>query len=260
MKTLYFTQLKFDPEFQTHPLIYLYKIPTTSSEETIKSEMLLDFLIQFHNEIDNSFVYRRSCREGICGSCAMNINGLNSLACTYKIEWPEFMKRSSTLDIFPLPHMPIIKDLVVSMKNFYEQYKHITPYLVQEIPVLYIPNYEILIEIPETENIQSIEDRNLLNGLYECILCACCSTSCPSYWWNRENYLGPAILLQAYRWIIDSRDDALIHRLYSLDDIYKLYRCHTILNCTNACPKNLNPANAIASIKQMIILQDLEIG
>lgn len=247
------TYLKFDPIKNTSPFINVFKLPYAdiSKKHNINTEMLLDFLIQFQNEIDNTFVFRRSCREGICGSCAMNINGTNTLACTYKVNWNvPFLK----LDIFPLPHMPIIKDLVVAMKTFYEQYKTISPYLVQEIPTLDTINYEILIEQAEKENFQSKQERELLNNLYECILCACCSTSCPSYWWNRENYLGPAILLQSYRWIIDSRDDALITRLNFLDDTYKLYRCHTILNCSNACPKKLNPANAIASIKQTISL------
>jgi len=249
-----YTHVKFDPAIHTTPFINVYSIPTETNG--INSEMLLDFLIHFHNEIDTTFTFRRSCREGICGSCAVNINGLNTLACTYKMNWNTFLTSKSFLDVFPLPHMPIIKDLTISMKNFYEQYKQITPYLVQEIPTLNNITYEILIEIPKLENTQSKYNRDLLNGLYECILCACCSTSCPSYWWNRENYLGPAVLLQAYRWLIDSRDDALLDRLNFLDDTYKLYRCHTILNCSNACPKNLNPANAIASIKQLILFQN----
>lgn len=251
MSFLKYTYLKFDPMKHQHPLLYSYKIPVGTSDAHINTEMLLDFLIQFQNEVDASFAFRRSCREGICGSCAMNINGLNTLACTYKINWQTYFQKTARLDVFPLPHLPIIKDLVVSMKTFYAQYKTIEPYLSQQISEFKNKIYEIYLTNPSTENIQSIEERSLLNGLYECILCACCSTSCPSYWWNRENYLGPAILLQSYRWIIDSRDDSFFERLSFLNDTYKLYRCHTILNCSNACPKSLHPAAAIASIKNL---------
>ena len=195
----------------------------------------------------------------------MNINGVNTLSCLYRVNYLEMNnnnKKNNTLNIFPLPHMPVIKDLVVCMKHFYQQYKAIDPFL-KENSIFDLTNAIILknkknviinLEKPLIENIQSKADRNLLDGLYECILCACCSTSCPSYWWNRDKYLGPAVLLQAFRWIIDTRDDTLLQRLNYLNDVYKLYRCHTILNCTQCCPKNLNPAKAISNIKGFIEL------
>lgn len=194
--------------------------------------MVLDALIKIKNEQDPTLTFRRSCREGICGSCAMNINGVNTLACLCEIE------EGTNINIYPLPHMFVLRDLVPDLTNFYEQYKSIKPWLQT--------NNEV---VPVTEFLQSRENRKKLDGLYECILCACCSTSCPSYWWNSEGYLGPAILLQAYRWIIDSRDNMRQERLDSLKDSFKLYRCHTIMNCAKVCPKNLNPAKAIAEIK-----------
>ena len=194
--------------------------------------MVLDALIKIKDEEDGTLAFRRSCREGICGSCAMNINGKNTLACLTPIE--------EKMSIYPLPHMPIIKDLVSDMTNFYEQYKEIKPYLVSNKK-----NSEI-------EHIQSIEDRKKLDGMYECILCACCSTSCPSYWWNSDKYLGPAVLMQAYRWIEDSRDENTIERMEYLDDAMKLYRCKTIMNCSNTCPKGLNPGKAIGELKKKI--------
>ena len=194
--------------------------------------MVLDALIKIKDEEDGTLAFRRSCREGICGSCAMNINGKNTLACLTPIE--------EKMSIYPLPHMPIIKDLVSDMTNFYEQYKEIKPYLVSNKK-----NNEI-------EHIQSIEDRKKLDGMYECILCACCSTSCPSYWWNSDKYLGPAVLMQAYRWIEDSRDKNTIERMEYLDDAMKLYRCKTIMNCSNTCPKGLNPGKAIGELKKKI--------
>ncbi|MFI0478938.1 MAG: succinate dehydrogenase iron-sulfur subunit, partial [Candidatus Rhabdochlamydia sp.] len=175
-------------------------------------------------------------REGICGSCAMNIDGTNTLACTKAIS-----DIKGDVNIYPLPHMNVVKDLVVDMSHFYSQYESIKPWIENSSAP---DNSEIL---------QSIEEREKLDGLYECILCACCSTSCPSYWWNGDKYLGPAILLQAYRWLADSRDEATAERLDMLEDPFKLYRCHTIMNCTKTCPKGLNPAKAIASIKQMMI-------
>jgi succinate dehydrogenase / fumarate reductase iron-sulfur subunit len=199
--------------------------------------MVLDALIKIKAEHDSSVTFRRSCREGICGSCAMNIDGNNTLACTKAIS---DCKNNKT-KIYPLPHMPVIKDLVSDLTHFYEQYKSIKPWLQSEEP-----------ENPNKERLQSPEDRKKLDGLYECILCACCSTSCPSYWWNGDKYLGPATLLQAQRWIVDSRDENTAQRLDALEDPFKLYRCHTIMNCTSACPKGLNPAKAIASIKQAI--------
>jgi len=199
--------------------------------------MVLDALLKIKNEQDPTLTFRRSCREGICGSCAMNIDGQNTLACLCYID-----KGSGTTQINPLPHMYVIKDLVPDMTNFYEQYKSIEPWLQTENPH----------DLAKGEHLQSKEDRKKLDGMYECILCACCSTSCPSYWWNADKYLGPAVLMQAYRWIEDSRDEKTVERLEALDDSFKLYRCHTIMNCTKTCPKGLNPGKAIAHIKKKI--------
>ncbi len=193
--------------------------------------MVLDGLIHIKNNLDGTLGFRRSCREGICGSCAMNINGKNTLACLCPIE--------EKMVIYPLPHMPIIRDLIPDMKNFYKQYGEIKPWLQNSNKT-------------GEENIQSIEDRKKLDGMYECILCACCSTSCPSYWWNSDKYLGPAVLMQAYKWIEDSRDEATIERMEYLDDAMKLYRCKTIMNCSNTCPKGLNPGQAIGKLKKKI--------
>ena len=193
--------------------------------------MVLDGLIHIKNNLDRTLGFRRSCREGICGSCAMNINGKNTLACLCPIE--------EKMVIYPLPHMPIIRDLIPDMKNFYKQYGEIKPWLQNSNKT-------------GEENIQSIEDRKKLDGMYECILCACCSTSCPSYWWNSDKYLGPAVLMQAYKWIEDSRDEATIERMEYLDDAMKLYRCKTIMNCSNTCPKGLNPGQAIGKLKKKI--------
>ncbi|MFZ9180420.1 MAG: succinate dehydrogenase iron-sulfur subunit [Rickettsiales bacterium] len=199
--------------------------------------MVLDALIKMKSEQDSTLTFRRSCREGICGSCAMNIDGSNTLACTKSIS----DCKSNVIKIYPLPHMPVVKDLVPDLTHFYEQYKSIKPWLQASEP-----------SNPNKERLQSPEEREKLDGLYECILCACCSTSCPSYWWNSDKYLGPAILLQAQRWIADSRDEATAERLDDLEDPFKLYRCHTIMNCAQACPKGLNPAQAIGKIKQAI--------
>jgi succinate dehydrogenase/fumarate reductase iron-sulfur protein len=244
-----FNLFKYDPYIHAYPEIHTYNIPVKKNQVHI--EMMLDFLIDFHNHIDETISFRRSCREGIRGSCAMNINGRNSLACTHKIDWNHYFNIYN-LDFFPLPHMTIIKDLTIYMDNFFEQYKHINPFLIQKILINNNKNKELLLFKPKNENLQSKNERMLLNGSYECILCACRSSSCPSYWWNRDIYLGPAVLLQAYRWIYDNRDDYLIERLINLNDIYKIYRCHLILNCTEVCPKNLNPANAISSIQILI--------
>ena len=196
--------------------------------------MMLDALIYIKNELDPSLTFRRSCREGICGSCSMNVDGTNSLACLKPLE-----KNKNKVKIYPLPHMKVIKDLVPDLNEFYNQYKSIKPWLR---PKKNNSNKEM---------IQSPEDRKKLDGLYECVLCACCSTSCPSYWWNGDKFLGPAILLQAYRFIVDSRDKDTKERIKMLNDAFKLYRCHTIMNCTKTCPKGLNPAKAIASIKRL---------
>jgi len=199
--------------------------------------MVLDALIKIKNEIDPTLTFRRSCREGICGSCAMNIGGVNTLACISKIDTGD-----KSTKIYPLPHMYVVKDLVPDMNNFYQQYKSIEPWLQRKDD-----NTK-----KSTEYLQSVEDRQKLDGLYECILCACCSTSCPSYWWNGDKYLGPAVLMQAYRWIIDSRDDATAKRLDKMRDPFSAFRCHTIMNCTRTCPKGLNPGRAIAEIKKML--------
>ncbi len=199
--------------------------------------MVLDALIKIKSEVDSTLTFRRSCREGICGSCSMNIDGTNTLACTQAIA-----DIKGEVRITPLPHMEVVKDLVPDFKHFYAQYTSIKPWLQTVTPA---PSGE--------ERIQSVEERGKLDGLYECILCACCSTSCPSYWWNSDKFLGPAILLQAYRWLADSRDEMTGERLDALEDPFRLYRCHTIMNCSNVCPKGLNPAKAIAEIKLMMV-------
>jgi len=213
----------------------LPRIDTYQVDVEACGPMVLDAIIRIKNHIDPTLTFRRSCREGICGSCAMNIDGVNTLACIQPVA-----EITGDLKIYPLPHMEVVKDLVVDMHNFYAQYASVKPWL----------------QAPEPEGgrerLQSEEQRQRLDGLYECILCACCSTSCPSYWWNGERYLGPAALLQAWRFIADSRDRATDERLAQLDDAFKLYRCHTIMNCTKTCPKGLNPARAIAEIKKAV--------
>ena len=199
--------------------------------------MVLDALIKIKNEVDPTLTYRRSCREGVCGSCAMNIDGINTLACTKAIE-----DIRGDVKIYPLPHTPVIKDLVPDLSTFYAQYTTIKPWLqTKSAPP------------QNSERLQSRDDRAKLDGLWECILCASCSTSCPSYWWNGDRYFGPAVLLQALRWIDDSRDEHAGERLDELEDPFRLYRCHTIMNCTKTCPKSLNPAKAIAGIKKMLV-------
>jgi succinate dehydrogenase / fumarate reductase iron-sulfur subunit len=223
---------RWNPENDDNPRLDCYELDLDDC-----GEMVLDALIKIKDEIDPSLTFRRSCREGICGSCAMNIDGTNTLACTKYIK-----DIKGDVKIYPLPHMEVIKDLVPDLTHFYAQYTSIKPWL--EIETQPPPDHEML---------QSKEDRELLNGLYDCILCACCSTSCPSYWWNGDRYLGPAILLQAHRWIMDSRDENSGERLDNLEDPFRLYRCHTILNCTKTCPKGLNPAKAISEIKQLLV-------
>ena len=198
--------------------------------------MVLDALIKIKNEVDPTLTFRRSCREGICGSCAMNIDGTNTLACTQPIT-----DIKGDVKVYPLPHMDVVKDLVPDLTHAYAQYASIEPWLKTVTPA------------PERERLQSPEDRAKLNGLEDCILCFCCTTSCPSYWWNGDRYLGPAVLLQAYRWISDSRDEATGERLDQLEDPFRLYRCHTIMNCAQTCPKGLNPAKAIAEIKKLMV-------
>jgi succinate dehydrogenase / fumarate reductase iron-sulfur subunit len=222
---------RYDPEKEENPRLDVYTIDTADC-----GPMVLDALIKIKNEVDATLTFRRSCREGVCGSCAMNIGGSNTLACTKAMS-----DISGSIAIYPLPHMPVVKDLVPDLTGFYAQYASIQPYLQTKTAP------------PTTEWRQSPEDRAKLDGLYECILCACCSTSCPSYWWNPERFLGPAALLQAYRWLADSRDEAKGERLDNLEDPFRLYRCHTIMNCANVCPKGLNPSQAIAEIKQMMV-------
>src|SRR3984957_17088748 len=222
---------RYDPDSAENPRLETYEVDMDGC-----GPMVLDAMIKIKTEIDPTLSFRRSCREGICGSCAMNIQGSNTLACTKAIN-----DCSGAVAIYPLPHMPVVKDLVPDLTNFYAQYSSIEPYLQTKSAE------------PEKEWIQTPEDRAKLDGLYECILCACCSTSCPSYWWNSERYLGPAALLQSYRWLVDSRDEDSGARVDNLEDPFRLFRCHTIMNCAQVCPKGLNPAEAIASIKQMMV-------
>ncbi|WP_419826388.1 succinate dehydrogenase iron-sulfur subunit [Sphingomonas sp.] len=225
-----FKVYRWDPDTGENPRYDTYELDL---EQT--GPMVLDALLRIKNEIDPTLTFRRSCREGICGSCSMNIDGTNTLACTKAID-----DVKGEVRITPLPHMDVIKDLVPDFTHFYAQYASIKPWLQTATPA---PSGK--------ERLQSPEDRNRLDGLYECILCACCSTSCPSYWWNADKFLGPAILLQAYRWLADSRDEMTGERLDELEDPFRLYRCHTIMNCANVCPKGLSPAKAIAEIKKM---------
>ncbi len=229
-----FRVYRWNPEDGQNPSIDSYDVDLDAC-----GPMVLDALIKIKNEVDSTLTFRRSCREGICGSCAMNIDGVNTLACTMAIE--DCSKGKGEVKIHPLPHMDVVKDLVPDMTHFYAQYASIKPWLRTQSPA------------PDKERLQSKNDRAKLDGLYECILCACCSTACPSYWWNGDRYLGPAVLLQAYRWIVDSRDEDTGARLDDLEDPFKLYRCHTIMNCTRTCPKGLNPAKAIAEIKKLMV-------
>lgn len=222
---------RFDPESGHNPRLDTYELDLDAC-----GPMILDAIIKIKNEVDTTLTFRRSCREGVCGSCAMNINGTNTLACTKAIE-----DIKGDVVIYPLPHMPVIKDLVPDLGRIYKQHASVKPWLIAHDS-----------QDPTQERLQSEHDRKKLDGLMECILCFCCSTACPSYWWNGDRYLGPAVLLQAYRFIVDSRDEATEERLKELDDTFKLYRCHTIMNCTSTCPKGLNPAAAIAKIKGMI--------
>jgi succinate dehydrogenase / fumarate reductase, iron-sulfur subunit len=222
---------RFDPEAGENPRADIFEIDMETC-----GPMVLDVLIKIKDEIDSTLTFRRSCREGICGSCAMNIDGLNTLACIKSCQ-----DLGSEVSIYPLPHLPVIKDLVADLTQFYAQYASIEPWLKTRTPAP-----------PDRERLQSKEDQEKIDRPSACILCACCSTSCPSYWWNSERYLGPAALLAAYRWIVDSRDEATGERLDALEDPFRLYRCHTIMNCTEACPKDLNPAKAIGEIKKML--------
>ena len=222
---------RWDPDTGENPRTDTFEIDLDKC-----GPMVLDALIKIKNEVDTTLTFRRSCREGICGSCSMNIDGLNTLACLKPIE-----DSVGSVKIHPLPHLPVVKDLVPDLSQLYAQLRSVEPWLKSETPP------------PDAERRQSKEERAQLDGLWECILCFCCSTACPSYWWNGDRYLGPAVLLQAYRWIADSRDESTGERLDNLEDPFRLYRCHTIMNCSRTCPKGLNPAAAIGKIKQMMV-------
>ncbi len=227
-----FKVYRWNPDDGKNPVTDTYEIDLDTC-----GPMVLDAIIKIKNEIDASLTFRRSCREGICGSCAMNIDVTNTLACLKPID-----EVKGAVAISPLPHMPVVKDLIPDLSQAYAQYRSIEPWLQSDTP-----------PPPDGERLQSKEERAELDGLWECILCFCCSTSCPSYWWNGDRYLGPAVLMAAYRWIADSRDERTGQRLDSLEDPFKLYRCHTIMNCTQTCPKGLNPAKAIGKVKQLML-------
>jgi succinate dehydrogenase / fumarate reductase iron-sulfur subunit len=227
-----FKVYRYDPESGETPRVDTYTIDLESC-----GPMVLDAVIKIKNEVDSTLTFRRSCREGVCGSCAMNIDGTNTLACTKYLS-----EVKGDVKVYPLPHMPVVKDLVPDLTTAYAQYASIEPWLKADTP-----------PPPDAERLQSPEERAKLDGLWECILCFCCTTSCPSYWWNGDRYLGPATLLQAQRWLSDSRDERSGERLDALEDPFRLYRCHTIMNCTQTCPKGLNPAKAIGEIKQSMV-------
>ena len=227
-----FAVYRYNPDTGENPRMDTYEIDLDAC-----GPMVLDALIKIKNEVDPTLTFRRSCREGICGSCAMNIDGGNTLACLKPID-----EVKGAVRINPLPHMAVVKDLVPDLTQAYAQLRSIEPWLKADTP-----------PPPDAERLQSHDERAKLDGLWECILCFCCTTSCPSYWWNGDRYLGPAVLLAAYRWIADSRDEATGDRLDALQDPFKLYRCHTIMNCTQTCPKGLNPAKAIGEIKQLLV-------
>jgi succinate dehydrogenase / fumarate reductase, iron-sulfur subunit len=225
-----FSIYRFDPDKDEKPYMQDYDIVLEPADK-----MLLDALVRIKS-VDDSLSLRRSCREGVCGSDGMNINGRNGLACITPIA-----ELKEPVELRPLPGLPVIRDLIVDMTQFFNQYHSIKPYLINNDPP------------PETERLQSPEERAELDGLYECILCACCSTACPSFWWNPDKFVGPAGLLQAYRFLADSRDQATAERLDNLEDPYRLFRCHSIMNCVDVCPKNLNPTSAIGKIKDMMV-------
>lgn len=227
-----FRVYRWDPDEDATPRLDSYEIDVDDC-----GPMVLDALIKIKDEVDPSLAFRRSCREGICGSCAMNIDGVNTLACLHPIE-----DIKGDAKVYPLPHMDVVKDLVPNLTHAFAQYASVQPWL----------RSDTLAE-PAQERLQSQEDRQKLDGMWECVLCFCCSTSCPSYWWNPDRYLGPAVLLGAYRWIVDSRDETAGERLDELEDPFRLYRCHTIMNCSKTCPKGLNPAKAIGDIKKLLV-------
>ena len=225
---------RYDPDKDAKPYMQTFEIELEGTER-----MLLDALMKL-KKVDDSISYRRSCREGVCGSDAMNINGKNGLACLTNMQ-----TLPQKITLRPLPGLPVVRDLIVDMSQFFKQYHSIKPYIVNETVA------------PEKERLQSQEDREELNGLYECILCACCSTSCPSFWWNPDKFVGPAGLLAAYRFIADTRDQVREERLDNLEDPYRLFRCHGIMNCVEVCPKGLNPTEAIGKIKSLLVKRTL---
>jgi succinate dehydrogenase / fumarate reductase, iron-sulfur subunit len=227
-----FKVYRWDPDSGENPRLDTFEVDMDKC-----GPMVLDALIKIKNEVDPTLTFRRSCREGVCGSCAMNVDGTNTLACI-----KDCKDIKGDVPVYPLPHMEVVKDLVPDLKNAYAQYAAIEPWLKTKTP-----------PPPDQERLQSPEERAKLDGMWECVLCFCCTTSCPSYWWNSDRYLGPATLLQSYRWIADSRDEETGERLDDLEDPFRLYRCHTIMNCTKTCPKNLNPAQAIGEIKQALV-------
>ena len=229
-RTVEFSIYRFDPDRDEKPYMQSISIELDGTERK-----LLDALVKLKDK-DDSLSFRRSCREGVCGSDAMNINGKNGLACL-----TDMKDLQSPVVLRPLPGLPVVRDLIVDMTQFFKQYHSIKPYLINEE------------HPPERERLQSPEDREELNGLYECILCACCSTSCPSFWWNPDKFLGPAALLQAYRFLADSRDTKTQERLASLDDPFSVFRCRGIMNCVNVCPKGLNPTKAIGHVRNMLL-------
>jgi succinate dehydrogenase / fumarate reductase, iron-sulfur subunit len=230
-RTVRFEIYRYDPDRDRKPAMRSLEVRLQPADK-----MLLDALMRIKAEVDDSVSFRRSCREGVCGSDAMNINGKNGLACTTNL-----LELKQPIVLKPLPGLPVIRDLIVDMSQFFKQYHSIKPFLINATPP------------PERERLQSPAEREELNGLYECILCACCSTACPSFWWNPDKFVGPAGLLQAYRFIADSRDQATKERLDDLNDPYRLFRCHTIMNCVDVCPKNLNPTRAISKIREMLV-------
>src|SRR6476646_5447137 len=227
---MHFRIYRFDPDKDAKPYMKDYDVQLEPSDR-----MLLDALVRI-KAMDDTLSLRRSCREGVCGSDAMNINGKNGLACITRVA-----DLKQPIELRPLPGLPVIRDLIVDMSQFFKQYHSVRPYLVNDTPP------------PERERLQSPAEREELNGLYECILCACCSTACPSFWWNPDKFVGPAGLLQAYRFMADSRDLALEERLDNVEDPYRLFRCHTIMNCVDVCPKNLNPSAAIGRIRSLLV-------